>query len=83
MKPSVLEEKIHKENVKTGLTAAARARIVLMLRSQVFHCNVVGPSVVGLQKLTDEQYQGLCAAADELAERICALGTSCRSQSRS
>ena len=87
MTPSVLEVKVHKENVKTGLAAAARARIaellaegladtvVLMLKSQVFHWNVVGPSFVGLHKLTEEHYQDLFAAADELAERIRALGS--------
>lgn len=31
MKPSVLEVKVHKENVKTGLAAAARARIAELL----------------------------------------------------
>ena len=87
MKPNVLEVKAHKENVKTGLSAAARSRIAgligesladtvtLMLKSQVFHWNVVGPSFVGLHKLTEEHYQDLFAAADELAERIRALGS--------
>ena len=87
MKPNVLEVKAHKENVKTGLSAAARSRIAeligesladtvaLMLKSQVFHWNVVGPSFVGMHKLTEEHYQDLFAAADELAERIRALGS--------
>jgi starvation-inducible DNA-binding protein len=87
MKPNVLEVKAHKENVKTGLSATARAQVaerltealadtvVLMLKSQVFHWNVVGPSFVGLHKLTEQHYQDLFAAADELAERIRALGS--------
>ena len=87
MKPNVLEVKAHKENVKTGLSANARTQVaerltealadtvVLMLKSQVFHWNVVGPSFVGLHKLTEQHYQDLFAAADELAERIRALGS--------
>lgn len=47
--------------------------VALMLKSQVFHWNVVGPSFVGLHKLTEEQYQDLFTAADEIAERIRAL----------
>jgi starvation-inducible DNA-binding protein len=36
---------------------------------------VVGPTFFSLQKLTEEQYNNLFAAADVLAERIRALGT--------
>jgi starvation-inducible DNA-binding protein len=47
---------------------------VLYAKTQGFHWNVVGPLFYGLHKLTEEQYQELAEAVDELAERIRALG---------
>lgn len=76
-----------RENVKTGLDSAARRKIatlltecladtmVLMLKSQVFHWNVVGPIFFDLHKLTEEHYKNLFEAADDIAERVRALGS--------
>jgi starvation-inducible DNA-binding protein len=57
-----------------GLSRALAETYVLYVKTQGFHWNVVGPLFYGLHKLTEAQYADLAAAADELAERIRALG---------
>ena len=47
---------------------------VLMVKTQGYHWNVVGPLFVSLHQLTEQQYQDLFAAIDGIAERIRALG---------
>ncbi|MDA0219276.1 MAG: DNA starvation/stationary phase protection protein [Proteobacteria bacterium] len=46
----------------------------LMLKTQGYHWNVTGPAFKGLHDLFGAQYQSLHLAADEVAERIRALG---------
>lgn len=46
---------------------------VLLIKTHVYHWNVVGPLFVPLHELTDKHYNDLFAATDELAERIRAL----------
>lgn len=46
----------------------------LMFKTHAYHWNVTGPLFYSLHKLTETQYEDLFAAADELAERIRALG---------
>lgn len=46
----------------------------LMVKTQGFHWNVTGPLFVSLHELTERQYTDLFEAADDLAERIRALG---------
>lgn len=46
---------------------------VLYTKTQAIHWNVVGPLFYSLHKLTEEQYENLAEAVDELAERIRAL----------
>jgi starvation-inducible DNA-binding protein len=80
----VLDVKPHVENPDLGIDdrkrlAAALAAIVadtyvLLVKTQGYHWNVVGPLFISLHKLTEEQYEDLFAAGDELAERIRALG---------
>lgn len=72
--------------VKTGLDASYRkdmsARLVevlgdtmvLMVKTQVFHWNVVGPVFYSIHTLTEQHYNDLFAAADVIAERIRSLG---------
>jgi starvation-inducible DNA-binding protein len=86
IKTSMMEVAAHREDVKTGLDGAARQKLatlltecladtmMLMLKSQVFHWNVVGPIFFDLHKLTEEHYKDMFEAADELAERVRALG---------
>ena len=80
----VLDVKSHIENPDLGIDdrkrlAVSLAKIVadtyvLLVKTQGYHWNVVGPLFVSLHKLTEEQYEDLFEAADELAERIRALG---------
>ena len=46
----------------------------LYLKTLGVHWNIVGPSFYSVHKLTEEQYEDLHTAADEIAERIRALG---------
>jgi starvation-inducible DNA-binding protein len=82
----VLKARVRAENPRNGIDARDAKQLaeglsrslaetyVLYVKTQGFHWNVVGPLFYGLHKLTEEQYQGLAEAADEIAERIRALG---------
>lgn len=72
--------------VETGVKKADRRRLadvlnqslagtyVLYAKTHAFHWNVAGPQFYGIHKLTDEQYQDMAAAIDEIAERVRAIG---------
>lgn len=47
---------------------------VLMIKTQAVHWNVSGPLFKSVHDMTEEQYNDLFAAIDDLAERIRALG---------
>jgi starvation-inducible DNA-binding protein len=63
-----------RKKLALGLSRALAETYVLYAKTQGFHWNVVGPLFYGLHKLTEEQYENLADAVDELAERIRALG---------
>lgn len=46
----------------------------LTFKTHAYHWNIEGPLFFSVHKLTEEQYENTFAAADELAERIRALG---------
>jgi starvation-inducible DNA-binding protein len=46
----------------------------LTFKTHAYHWNVEGPLFYSIHKLTEEQYENMFAAADDLAERIRALG---------
>lgn len=46
----------------------------LVLKTHAYHWNVEGPLFYSVHKLTEEHYENMFGAADELAERIRALG---------
>jgi len=46
----------------------------LTFKSHAYHWNVEGPLFYSIHNLTEEQYENMFAAADELAERIRSLG---------
>jgi starvation-inducible DNA-binding protein len=48
--------------------------LVLQVKTQGYHWNVVGPLFQPLHELTERQYRDLFDAVDRLAERIRALG---------
>lgn len=74
------------DNVQTGLNKADTVTIANALKDALadsftlyvktlgVHWNVVGPNFFSLHKLTEEQYQDLAGAIDNIAERIRALG---------
>jgi len=86
MTAKVLEAKPRERTLSTGLSSRSREEIagelkevlantmMLQLKSQVFHWNVVGPVFYSLHKLTEEHYKDLFEAVDVIAERIRALG---------
>jgi starvation-inducible DNA-binding protein len=73
-----------KTRVKTGVTdprpiAEGLADVLadtyrLTFKTHAYHWNVEGPLFFGIHNLTEAQYEEMFAAADELAERIRALG---------
>jgi len=84
MTTKALEQKPSVEEFNTGVVdrsavASALARsladtYVLIVKTHAYHWNVVGPHFYSIHKLTEEQYEDMFAAADEMAERIRALG---------
>lgn len=64
----------HRKRLAESLSGLLADTFVLLVKTQGYHWNVVGPLFVSLHRLTEEQYQNLFAAIDDLAERIRALG---------
>jgi len=74
------------DKVQTGVPDAAREQLakhlsvilaetyLLTIKSHLYHWNVVGPLFKPIHDLTEEHYENLFAATDDLAERIRALG---------
>ncbi|MBB4101947.1 Dps family protein [Allorhizobium borbori] len=81
-----LKPKAHSESMNVGLTAAYRREMAkdlsdilaesyrLLIKSHIYHWNVVGPLFKPLHELTEEHYKALFEAIDIVAERIRALG---------
>ena len=62
------------EAVADGLADVLADTYRLIFKTHAYHWNVEGPLFFSVHKLTEEQYEDMFAAADELAERIRALG---------
>lgn len=72
--------------VQSGLSSTDRSQLsravadvladtyVLLIKTHVYHWNVIGPLFVPVHQLLEVHYKDLFAAADELAERIRGLG---------
>ena len=61
-------------NVVKKLSILMADTYALYLKTQNYHWHVTGPQFKGLHQLFEEQYLELAEAADEVAERIRALG---------
>jgi starvation-inducible DNA-binding protein len=73
-------------NMKSGMTEQGRKKVAeklrhyladsysVYLKTQNFHWNVKGPHFFALHLMFEKQYEEMAAAADEIAERIAALG---------
>ena len=60
--------------IANALTGVLADSVVLMVKTQGYHWNVVGPLFQPLHELTETQYRDLFEAIDIIAERIRALG---------
>lgn len=86
MNSTVLKMKSDVEKLDTGFAKGDRKKIadklaailadtmLLQIKSQVYHWNVVGPLFKPLHELTEQHYHNLFDAVDVIAERIRALG---------
>lgn len=64
----------HRKLLVNGLSGLLADTFVLLIKTQAYHWNVVGPLFVSIHELTEKQYENLFKAADEIAKRIRALG---------
>ena len=64
---------IPNESVAEQLKTFLADTYVLLAKTQSCHWNARGPNFIGIHKLTEEQYNELFQAIDELAERVRAL----------
>ncbi len=60
--------------IAEGLADVLADTYRLTFKTHAYHWNVTGPAFFSIHQLTEEHYENLFAAADELAERIRALG---------
>lgn len=63
-----------RSEIAAALSKLLADSYTLYLKTHSFHWNVAGPDFVSLHTLFEQQYAGLAAAVDEIAERIRALG---------
>jgi starvation-inducible DNA-binding protein len=63
-----------RQRLATGLTGNLADTFALLVKTLGYHWNVVGPLFHSLHEMTEDQYKDLFDAADDLAERIRALG---------
>lgn len=63
-----------RKDLAAKLGDALASTYTLYHKTHAYHWNVTGPLFYSVHKLTDEQYQDLAQAVDEIAERIRALG---------
>jgi len=64
----------NRDAIAQGLSDILADTYRLIFKTHAYHWNVTGPLFFSLHKLTEEQYQDMFGAADEVAERIRALG---------
>ncbi|MEM1046710.1 MAG: DNA starvation/stationary phase protection protein [Pseudomonadota bacterium] len=84
MTSSVLNMKVDIEHPQTGIddkhkiasnmAACLADSYFLMVKTQGYHWNAVGPMFYSIHNLTEEHYTNLFEAIDDLAERMRALG---------
>ena len=63
-----------RKRLAAGLSGLLADTYVLLIKTQGYHWNVVGPLFVSIHQLTETHYKNLFGAADLIAERIRALG---------
>ncbi|MEM8750655.1 MAG: DNA starvation/stationary phase protection protein [Pseudomonadota bacterium] len=63
-----------RKDVSDALSAILSDTYHLLIKTHIYHWNVVGPLFHSIHVLLEEQYNDLFAATDVIAERIRALG---------
>lgn len=63
-----------RKELSAKLSEVLAATYRLMIKSHIYHWNVVGPLFKPIHDLTEDHYNAMFAATDEIAERIRALG---------
>ncbi|MBY8974384.1 DNA starvation/stationary phase protection protein [Rhodobacteraceae bacterium NNCM2] len=63
-----------KQEIAEGLAQVLADTYQLVIKTHAYHWNVVGPLFYSVHNLTEEHYTEMFAAADEIAERMRALG---------
>jgi starvation-inducible DNA-binding protein len=64
----------HKQLLAGALADILADTYLLVIKTHAHHWNVVGPLFYSIHNLTEEQYQEMFEAVDEMAERVRALG---------
>ncbi|MEO1492011.1 MAG: DNA starvation/stationary phase protection protein [Pseudomonadota bacterium] len=64
----------NRTKVANGLTGVLADSYVLMVKTQGYHWNIVGPLFQPIHELTEKHYNDLFEAIDIMAERVRALG---------
>ena len=84
--PATATQKNGASKRNTGIPSSDRRKVsdhlvnvladtyTLLIKTHVYHWNVVGPLFLPVHELTEEHYQDLFEATDVIAERIRALG---------
>lgn len=62
------------ENIASGLADVLSDTYCLMVKTHIVHWNVEGPLFYAVHQMTEEQYETMFQATDDLAERMRALG---------
>lgn len=62
------------QTIAEGLTNVLADTYVLTYKTHAYHWNVEGPMFYAIHNLTEGQYEDMFAAADDIAERIRAVG---------
>jgi len=62
------------ETIARGLADVLAYTYALTYKTHAYHWNVEGPLFYSIHHLTEEHYEDMFAAADQLAERIRAIG---------
>lgn len=63
-----------RQKLAAQMGRALASTYILYHKTHAYHWNVTGPMFYSVHKLTDDQYQDLAHAVDDIAERIRALG---------
>jgi starvation-inducible DNA-binding protein len=74
MKPNIGLKKEQAAGVIERLTSLLADEFVLYAKTRNYHWNVTGPHFGALHVLFEKQYEELAEIADEVAERVRALG---------